>query len=261
MQEILYSSYAASVFKACLLAKIDGHALLKSKTEVTFSLFDTAQIDIDKVSSRDLYHKYCSYYGKINWLFSGEFSRFKKIINLVFRHKNAEKLRLIENVLQESLQYGLQFVLANASEDSRKLFTYYSSVAADIHANKGLCRLQPLKENTLLGQIKTEHNTGDKILYFFTQRFPGNKIVLVDKNKDLAFIYDLKQVYITNGQNYQNLYQNIQSRDLYTDYWYLYYETQYIPERKNPKLALKNLPQKRWNDSFEIEFLKKHLDK
>jgi len=260
MKQILYSAHASSIFKAVLLARVEDGAVLKNKAAENYGLFDYPQIDIDKIASAEIYNRFRNHFGEITWLKDPNFSFFKRQINLIFRHANDDRDFLIEKAIQESLDYKLQFVLAKASENSRKFFKYYHSVAADIHANKGFCRLQPFKPQFLVGKIHTEHNTGDIILNFFTYRFPRHKIALIDKKKNLAFVYNLKSVFVTSPENLGKELEQIDSRDIYTQYWQTYYETQYIPEKKNLELALKNFPQKRWHDMFEADFLKKHLE-
>ncbi|MFZ5944193.1 MAG: DUF4130 domain-containing protein [Bacillota bacterium] len=81
-----------------------------------------------------------------------------------------------------------------------------------------------------------------------------------DKKKDLAFTYDFKGLSITKSSTLRQKHSEFNNDDMYDKYWRQYYETQYIPEKKNLKLALKNFPKKYWNDSFEADFLRKHLE-
>ena len=260
MQQILYSSYASSVIKAVLLARLIDDTQLKNKAQEDDILFSFPQIDADSISSKDIYHKYRQQFGEIQWLKDTNFSFFKQQINMAFRHSKPDKYILIESVLKESLDNSLQFVLAKATDFGRKFYNYYNSVASDVHANKGFCRLQPMESDLLIGKINTEHNTGDLILRYFIQRFPKHKIALIDKRKNLAFFFDLEQFSIASPDNLEKASTIMLENDIYTQYWHTYFETQYIPEKKNTKLALKHFPQKRWNDMFEADFLKKHLE-
>ncbi|KJS81386.1 MAG: hypothetical protein JM58_17015 [Peptococcaceae bacterium BICA1-8] len=260
MQQILYSPHASSVIKAVLLARLTDDYELKNKDHEEDCLFDYPQIDADSISSKDIYQKYRQQFGEIIWLKDTNFSIFKQQINMVFRHSKPDKHIFIEGVVKESLDNSLQFVLAKATDLSRKFNNYYNSVASDIHANKGFCRLQPVDSAFLIGKINTEHNTGDLILRYFIQRFPQYKIALIDKRKNLAFVFDLYQLSITSPDNLEKASTIMSENDIYTQYWHTYFETQYIPEKKNTKLALKHFPKKRWNDMFEADFLRKHLE-
>jgi len=260
MQEIIYSSFFSSVFKAVLLAQVSTPSILKNKSEKTTSLFGQQKIiDIDQHTSQAIYQDYKNKFSEIDWLNASDFPLFKKQVNLVFRHKNSSKFRLIENVLEEGLINGLTFVLNKASRNTHRFYSYAKSVTTDIHANKGFCRLKPTADY-LIGEINPEHDTGDLVLNFFIRRFPQKKIALLDHQKKIAFVYDLQSRFITKTDIFEKNFNQISKEDIFSKYWEIYYESQYIPEKKNVKLALKNFPQKRWRNMFEVKFLQDNLE-
>ncbi|MFZ5943149.1 MAG: DUF4130 domain-containing protein [Bacillota bacterium] len=179
MKEILYSSCASSLIKAVLLSKFLGDAFLKSKSSVNGSLFDSQQIDVDKLSSGYIYSNYQRHYGHIHGFANSNFNYFKRQINLAFRHQKEDKYPLLEKVVQDSLEHSLEYIMAKCTNEGRKFDSYYNQVNAEVHANKGFSRLQPVEDKVLIGYIQTEHHTGDLILSFFVKRFPGFAISLI----------------------------------------------------------------------------------
>lgn len=119
-------------------------------------------------------------------------------------------------------------------------------------------RLKPYPELLLVGECKTDHNTGSLIAKSLSERFKGFIILLFTQEKHFLatlrknlpvfpeFYGDTEEV-IKNVRNFIGRFSDLRiSRDLLLEegdfLWEKYYETQFLQQRLNTRLFHKFIP-------------------
>ena len=142
-------------------------------------------------------------------------------------------------------------------------------------------RLKPFAEMILLGNCFPEHNTGDMIAKYVSHRFQ-KFLILIFTNKDYHIATERAE--ITNlpdfsGKSTDDIIKNVRAfvsechtERLSDDYlamntddlWEVFYETQYLSQRKNLKLYHKDIPKymfEKANMKIEKDFYDKTNNK
>lgn len=129
------------------------------------------------------------------------------------------------------------------------------NVIGEAHRLKGLVRLSEIKNNLWYAPIHPDNNVLEQVGHFLMKRFPCQDIILHDKNRNLAFIY--------NSQN-QNNYEIIQLPNNlkipsfseeeveFQKLWKTFFQTIAIKERTNSRLQMQYMPKKYWKDLIEL---------
>lgn len=127
------------------------------------------------------------------------------------------------------------------------------NVLGEAHRLKGLVRLQEIGNNLFYSSIHPENNIIENVGKFLIRRFPTQNLILHDKNRGIAFLYNTKdytmidvpdnmiQPSITNNEKY---FQSL---------WKTFFKTIPIKERTNKRLQMQYMPQKYWQDLVEMQ--------
>jgi probable DNA metabolism protein len=123
-------------------------------------------------------------------------------------------------------------------------------VRREIHHAKAYIRLTPMEGhgegycNTplLWGEFILQHETAPLVLQHFMKRFPGYVILLLVKDK----AYAAKNGEIHETVVDRNAFALPVQRDEFLEEWLAFYQSQYIPERRNIKLMKRHIPKKYW---------------
>ena len=154
------------------------------------------------------------------------------------------------------------------------------AVLREIHLLSAYTRLKPFPELLLVGQCKTDHNTGLSIAKTLSRRFKGfiiliftqERYFLTTLRKDLPKFPDFKGEYeevIRKVRNFIGRFCNLRiSSNLLLEngefLWEKYYETQFLEQRLNTRLFRKFIPKhamEKANMKIEREFYERIVEK
>ena len=125
----------------------------------------------------------------------------------------------------------------------------------EAHRLKGLVRLSEIGNNLWYAPISPDNNVIENVGSFLISRFPTQNIILHDKNRNLAFLYNAK-----NKKNYEiikvttkyKLPEYSKEEIEFQKLWKSFFKTIAIKERTNRRLQMQYMPKKYWKDLIEI---------
>lgn len=128
------------------------------------------------------------------------------------------------------------------------------NVLHEAHRLKGLVRLQELENNLWYASIHPNNNVIENVGQFLIKRFPTQNLILHDKNRNLAFLYQA-----CSNKNYEivpvpasvNLPNLSAQEKQFQSLWKTFFHAIAIKERINPRLQMQYMPKKYWQDLVE----------
>lgn len=165
----------------------------------------------------------------------------QRILRTAEKHKRSKSDNIINDAKEED-----NF----DSELWKTVFKRYREVLKESQKIKTLTRLEVHKERLLIGRINDEHETGGSILQYFMEKFPTFYILIFS---NYGLFYGSKKICLeiepigTNDEEIirefkDKLEEKIKKlglREVKEDFseklWETYYDSQYIPSRKNIK--------------------------
>jgi len=178
-----------------------------------------------------------------------QYDEFLERIFYALHHGASRKVSVIEKTILQSMNKGVSYVLEKMSMEAVQFARLASEVAREIHQAKAFIRLVPLETPKILfGEWELNHETIYFIMKHFLRRFPEYTILLLTGTQAYA------------GQGSEIWEETIDRRQLnlpakkdeFLDEWLTFYQSQYIPQRKNIKLFKKHVPQKYWKFMEEV---------
>jgi len=178
------------------------------------------------------------------------FKLFKNELFFALLNKNPSKYRVIDQVIEQSKEKGLSYVLCKVSNEARKFHHLAREVGAERYRATAFMRLQPIEQhNVLFGEFEIKHQTGELIMLHFMKRFPRYNIIITFGH----------EVYI--GRNNEIFKEKIdrkkvvlpKEKDEFEKYWLAFYRSQFIPERKNLRYLKRMIPKKYWKWVTELK--------
>ena len=129
------------------------------------------------------------------------------------------------------------------------------NVLGEAHRLKGLVRLCEIGNNLWYSSIHPDNNVIENVGQFLVKRFSNQNLILHDKNRNLAFLYNIQ-----NPKNYeivdvpQNVdFYNFSKNELeFQSLWKIFFNTISIKERTNHKLQKQFVPKKYRKDLIEF---------
>ncbi len=175
--------------------------------------------------------------------------KFKQLVFYALLHRDPGKYRIIDRAIEQVNEKGISYVLCKVSDEARKFKSLARQVSAERYRATAFMRLQPIDQyRVLMGEFELRHNTAELIMLHFMKRFPRYKIMLVFGS----------EVYI--GSNGEIFKEKIDRKkvvlpkavDEFEKYWFAYYKSQYIPERRNLRYLKRMIPKKYWKWVTEL---------
>lgn len=182
---------------------------------------------------------------------------------IFFMSRNAKcTVEMLEYVKNEN-----EDILSSLStERARKAYSLAREVGKEIHMAKSFTRLKFSKNGVLYGNLKVKHNTEDLIAKFFARRFPDFVIILQSWRGCFIFGGSFQNV-IKTDEDINEIISSISKppqidMEIFEDekiekFWEDFYNSQYIPSRKNLRLLKRNIPKK--YNTWEYENLPRLL--
>ena len=177
-------------------------------------------------------------------------SQFKQQIFFALLHKDPGKYKLIDQVIKQAEEKGLSYVLCKVSDEARRFRNLARQVGAERYRAISFIRLQPIDQyKVLMGEFELKHNTAELIMLHFMKRFPQYKIMLVFG--DDVYIGKDKEIFKEKIERKKvTLPRKV---DEFERYWFAFYKSQYLPERRNLRYLKRMIPKKYWRWVTELK--------
>lgn len=127
------------------------------------------------------------------------------------------------------------------------------NMLAEAHKLKGLVRLQEIGNNLFYASIHPENNVIENLGHFFIRRFPTQSLILHDKNREIALLYNTNEYTIMDVSN-NILHPTItENEKQFQGLWKIFFKTIAIKERTNSRCQMQFMPKKYWKDLVEMK--------
>jgi len=199
-----------------------------------------------------------------------ELREIKKLIdwNLRYKKNDMGKFALILKVIRQCLVEGPSIVLSQVTTESRETYRRSRQVGCEYHKACGFLRLDVVGD-FLVSAAKFEHDVEDLVVRFWSKRFPEKTVVLFSpsKGKPCAYIGNKGKVSFLEGEEIAILQAEINKETIENPTYTLaekdsnediekifeaFYDVQYIPSRKNKRLARRCVP-KKYSEQFKMK--------
>jgi probable DNA metabolism protein len=234
-----------SIFYSVLYSNLTGY-YLSSQNEPDNLFKEETFIDVEKLNWQAILQQHNQQFGQINWLKNQDeqFRQFKNTIELALRHWKQFKYKLIIETIRQALRFGLVYVNNKTSIETRNLFNLASQVKKEVHRVLGFIRFIPIergKEKFLLAYFEEESRVGDLVINNFKNKYFGYNLLI--KTPRIVYFFYQQKLYQLATEKF-----DLQiTKDNFDKFWEVFYQANFIPERKNTKLAQKLIPQKYWS--------------
>jgi len=116
-------------------------------------------------------------------------------------------------------------------------------VGSEIHRMMGLVRFNETADGDLVARPKLFHHTADILLRKFQLRYPNRRLIFILSDEALC----CEQGHIRRLEMQDLPHSLLNQTDDFIILWETYYRSQYIPARKNIRLASHFIPKKYWD--------------
>ncbi len=234
-----------SILYSVLYSNLTGY-YLSSKNEADNLFAEETFVDIDRLNWQEILDHHNQKFGQVKWLKNRnqDFLQFKNNINDALRHWKEFKYKIIIETMHQALKFGLIYVNNKSSAEANDLFNLARQVRSEVHRALGFIRFIPIersKEKFLLAYFEEENQVGDLVINGFRNRYFGYHLLLKTP-KIIYFLYQDQLFQIPTDKFDLKI-----SKNNFDKFWQVFYQANFIPERKNTKLAQKLIPKKYWS--------------
>lgn len=183
-------------------------------------------------------------FGRVPWLHSEQdLEDLLSEILFVFRFPARDNLSLVAQVIGQALDRGYLCVANRASREAKAFRERAHQVRLAWHKSLGLMRFVRVERNgekVLIGKCPVPYRIADLAIWHFVHRFPEFTIVIV-ASEGAAVVREGRFRWKA-----PSLYEKFLREDKFDAWWQAFYKSQYIPERRNRRLAMRGVPKKYW---------------
>ncbi len=162
----------------------------------------------------------------------------------------------IVKYLLHGFEVGSKIVNQLSIDYVREVTKLRKNVLGEAHRLKGLTRLSEVEKNLWYSPIHPDNNVIEQVGQFLISRFPNQNLILHDKNRDLALLYNAQ-----HRKNYEiirvpagfNVPDFSQEEKQFQKLWKTFFNTIAIKERTNARLQMQYMPKKYWKDLVEMK--------
>ena len=198
-----------------------------------------APVVLDAKDMRADAKRYKSAYGDFHksWYDTRKRSVMHRHLFWASRHHAHERVGIIAETVREAFSRGIDAVLQKSAVTHAHFLAYSNQAMREWHRLLGFIRLSTPRPNMLYGEIQTDFHVVDAILIFLRKRYPGNTIA-VKNGTHMHFSgaperIDTVDIKGTPESEISRIFD-------------VYYESQYIKERKNLRLLSHFVPKRYW---------------
>jgi len=163
---------------------------------------------------------------------------------------------------------GPQIVMSQVTSESREVYKRSRQVGCEYHKACGFLRLNVLG-NFMVTEAEFEHDVEDLVVRFWSKRYPEKTVVLFSPSKKKPFAYkgNKGKVSLLEGEEMAMLRSRINeetkeilacsivhkdSNEEIEKIFEAFYDVQYIPARRNKRLARRCVP-KKYSERFNMK--------
>jgi probable DNA metabolism protein len=232
-----------SCLKAVLLSRLN-RAEIAWESEPSQSLFDEVEISASREPWAGVLTRYEKAFGRVSWLHcKQDLEDLLSEILFVFRFPAKDNLSLVVKAIGQGLDKGYAYVVNRASREARLFHERAHQVRLAWHKSLGLMRFAMVEKGgtkALIAKCPVPYRIADLAIWHFVHRFPDFAIVIVAPEgaavvEDGAFRWEDPSPY-----------ESYLKEDNFDALWQTFYKSQYIPERRNRRLAMRGVPKKYW---------------
>jgi probable DNA metabolism protein len=190
-----------------------------------------------------------------------ELREIRTLIKWCLRYKPSDnsKFTLALKVLRRCLVEGPNIIMSQVTLEGREIYKRSRKVRCEYHKACGFLRLH-VSGGFLFAEAEFEHAVEDLVVRFWSKRYPEKTIVLFSKGKwkPLAYIGRRGKVRVVEGEKVTVLRSMMaevkettteikdpkETDDEAQRIYEVFYDAQYIPARRNKKLATRFVPKK-----------------
>lgn len=247
------------MFKAVVWAELIGDLPSVRSRDEQIDLFSMAEgHDADHVELKPLLDSLATKLrSKLDWVHGYRGRRLFIMALFNLRHSAVDRFDVIFSAFAEALRIGPDSCIYGRGPAS-KLFRHRSrDVGSEIHRMLGLVRFYESQTGILTARPKLFHDTGDMILRKFQARYPGKTLAFA--LPDVVLLCQGGRVCRIPPADF--FAGTLTLEDDFSAMWHTYYQSQYIPARKNIRQAARFIPKKYWDWLEEGKILQKESQK
>jgi probable DNA metabolism protein len=174
---------------------------------------------------------------------------FKSEIFFALLHNSPQRFQIVDKVIKQVEEKGVSYVLCKISDEARRFRSFARQVKFERYQATAFIRLKPIDQRrVLMGEFEIRHQTGDLITLHFMERFPQYTIMLIFG--DNVYMGRNKEIYRETIK--RKKIDLPTTTDEYEKYWFAFYKSQFIPERKNIRYLKRVIPKRYWKWVTEL---------
>ncbi|MHC1787576.1 MAG: TIGR03915 family putative DNA repair protein [Christensenellales bacterium] len=124
-------------------------------------------------------------------------------------------------------------------------------VRREAHRFQGLLRLRQMHDGSLLGVFAPKHDVLTLVLPHFADRFPSERLMILDETRHLAGLSAEGRVSFTHVEEFQ--VRTSQQEAAMQALWQVFFHHLAILERSNARLQQQHLPRYTWKNLPEMQ--------
>jgi len=256
---ILCSANPESILKAALLAELTGmtpELRSPAKQPTLFSHVDEIHADSFTLTKliADLSRKTGLDY---TWIGHYQGRHIALMILLNLRNRSHDCSPIVFAALSESLRNGPGYCICGRGQASYDFRRRSRDVGNEIHRMMGLIRFDETVDGDFVARPQLFHQTADILLQKFQLRYPNRRLFFIFPTEALC----CEQNSIRRIEMQDMTPALLNATDDFAALWDTYYRSQYIPARKNIRLAAHFIPKRYWDWLPEGKILKQEAQK
>lgn len=255
---ILCSLQPESLLKASILAELTGLTVQCGEPADQVSLFDSEErLRADDYRLAELVARYRAETGRgLDWLNQTAGRKLAVMILFNLRHQHADA-DLILAALADALRLGPASCIFGRTRACLLFRKRSREVSSEVHRLLGLIRFTETSQGDWVAEPKLFHQTADLLLRKFRLRYPAKRLVFLLPEGALGI--EQNQFFFLERQELPESLLN--PKDEFQALWETYYRSQYIPARKNIRLASRFIPKRYWDWLAEGKILQQEANK
>ena len=256
---IRFNPTPASMLKAAILSELTGRMPQLDNTRKEYDLFSQPEeLDADSYFLPELITDLTGRTSRdLAWLEQYPGRRLAVMILFALRNQAPDSANIIFAALAEALRHGPGYCLMGRGRAGSLFRRRSREVANEIHRMLGLIHFDETPGGDLLAKPKLFHNTADILLQKFQLRYPSQRLIFALPEGLLCCERGkLRNIAV---QDFPASILN--KKDDFAEFWETYYLSQYIPARRNIRLASHFIPKKYWDWLPEGKILEQEAGK
>lgn len=168
-------------------------------------------------------------------------------------HYDEDRGDMVFGFLQLAYPVGARVTKMLTNPYVMRLMELDRKVGNEAHLFKEFLRFDELKGRVLYGKMEPKCDVLPFVSQHFQERFPEEDWIIYDVKRTKAAVHKhcMNTVFI-EGQDMEQLTQDMQTNDEYRELWKVFFDTIGIEARKNPKCQQNHMPQ--WYRKNMTEF-------